>query len=160
MSFGKYLYAGGFIQKNSSRDHCHTLQTSKPTTTCDSTRETYERWFKMKPKPRHQKEEPTRHYTGSPGPLGRPPSPWGWPITLRHRVLLPTIYTVDSKVVFGRFIQRWSRELMRIDDMAIPCPLLLLESLPLTPLWFLGRYSTSSLYIAAPTPLPHHILKP
>ena len=76
----------------------------------------------------------------------------GWPIALCHHVLLPTIYTIDSKAVLGRFIQQWSGELTRIDDMAIPCPLLLLESLLLTPPRFLGRHSTSGLYIAAPTP--------
>ena len=57
----------------------------------------------------------------------------GRPIALRRRVLLPTIYTVDSKVVLGRFIQRWLGEMTWIDDVAIPCPLLLLESLPVTP---------------------------
>jgi hypothetical protein len=40
------------------------------------------------------------------------------------------IYTVDFKVVLGWFIQWWSRELTQIDDMAIPCPLLHLNSLP------------------------------
>ena len=76
-----------------------------------------------------------------------------WPIAHRRYVLLPTIYTIDSKVVLGRFIQWWSGEMTWIDDVAIPCPLLL-ESLPLTPPQFLGCYSTSGLYIAAPTPLP------
>ena len=99
----------------------------------------------MEPKPHHQKEEPTWHYSG---PLG----PWGWPITLYHHVLLPTIYIVDSKAVLGRFIQRWLGEMTWIDDVAIPCPVLLLESLPLTPPIFLGRYSTSSPYIAALPP--------
>ena len=47
------------------------------------------------------------------------------------------IYTVDFKAVLGRFIQWWSRELTRIDDVVIPCPLLHL-----------------GLYIATPTPLP------
>jgi hypothetical protein len=46
------------------------------------------------------------------------------PLTLRRLVLLPTIYIVDSKAVLGRLIQRWSRELTRIDDVVIPCPLL------------------------------------
>jgi hypothetical protein len=55
------------------------------------------------------------------------------PLTLRRLVLLPIIYTVDSKVVLGRFIQRWSGELTQIDDVAIPCPLLHLDSLPPTP---------------------------
>ena len=39
--------------------------------------------------------------------LQRQPSPWGWPITLRHRVLLPMIYTIDFKAVLGRFIHWW-----------------------------------------------------
>ena len=101
-------------------------------TTSDSTRDTYESRLKMEPKPHHQKEEPTRHHSGPPSPLGRPPGPWGWPITLCHHVLLPTVYTIDSKVVLGRFIQRWSRELMWIDDVVIPCPLLHLDSLAAT----------------------------
>ena len=49
------------------------------------------------------------------------------------------IYTIDFKAVLGWFIQRWSRELTWIDDVAIPCPLL-----------YLG------LYIAAPTPSLGH----
>ena len=78
----------------------------------------------------------------------------GWPIALCHHVLLPMIDIVDSKAVLGWFIQQWSGELTRIDDVAIPCPLLLLDSLPLTPPRFLAPYSTSGLYIAAPTPRP------
>ena len=78
--------------------------------------------------------------------------PMGVAIALRRCILLPTIYTVDSKVVLGRFIQRWSGELTRIDDVAIPCLLLLLESLPITPPRFLGRYSCSP-YIRHPDPL-------
>ena len=73
------------------------------------------------------------------------------PLALRRLVLLSMIYTIDFKAVLGRFIQRWLGEMMWIDDVAIPCPLLL-ESLSLTPPRFLGRYSTSILYIAAPTP--------
>ena len=57
----------------------------------------------------------------------------GLPITLHHRILLPTIYTIDFMAVLGRFIQRWLGEMTWIDDVAIPCPLLLLESLPVTP---------------------------
>ena len=48
-----------------------------------------------------------------------------------HRQLLPMIYTIDFKAILGQFIQRWSRELTRIDDVAIPCLLLHLDSLPL-----------------------------
>ena len=70
------------------------------------------------------------------------------PLALYHFVLLPMIYTVDFKAVLGRFIQRWSRELTRINDVVIPCPLLHLYSLPLLHL---------GLYIAALTPLPRGI---
>ena len=100
-------------------------------TTSDSTRDTYESRLKTEPKPRHQKEKPIWQHSGLASPLGRPLGLWGWPITLYHRILLPTIYTVDSKAVLGQFIQQWSGELTRIDDSTIPCPLLLLESFPL-----------------------------
>jgi hypothetical protein len=75
----------------------------------------------------------------------------GGGIALRRLVHLGTIYTVDSKVVLGRLIQRWSRELTRINDVTIPCPLLYLDSLPGTPPRFLVRYSTST-YIYHPLP--------
>jgi len=126
-------------------------------TTTDSTSETCERRLKTEPKPRHQKEEPTWHYSGPPGPLGRLLGPWGWPITSCHLVLLPMIYTVDSKAVLGRFIQRWSGELTRIDDMAIPCPLLHLEYLATTPPWFLAN-TLPPPYIKAPRPPPRGYL--
>ena len=57
---------------------------------------------------------------------------------ISHR-LSESISAIDQ----GRFIQRWSRELTRINDVVIPCPLL-----------YLG------IYIAAPTPLTTAILKP
>ena len=120
--------------ENSSRDHCHTLQTSKLTTTSDSTRKTCERRLKTEPKPHHQKEEPTCYYCGLPSPLGRPLGPWGWPIALCLYVLLPKIYTIDSKIVLGRFIQRWSGEMTRIYDVAILAP---------TPPRVLAPYPTS-----------------
>jgi hypothetical protein len=72
----------------------------------------------------------------------------GGPLALRRLVLLPTIYTVDFKTVLGRLIQRWSKELTRIDDVAIPCPLLHLDSLLATP---------PRLYIPTPTSLPRTI---
>jgi hypothetical protein len=46
------------------------------------------------------------------------------PLILHNLVLLPTIYFVDFKAVLSRFIQRWSREVTRIDDVAIPWQLL------------------------------------
>jgi hypothetical protein len=58
--------------------------------------------------------------------MGEAARPSRSPLALRHLVLLSTIYSVDSKVVLGWFIQRWSREVMRIDDMALPWPLLYL----------------------------------
>jgi hypothetical protein len=48
---------------------------------------------------------------------------WG-PLALRQLVLLPMIYSVDFKAILGRFIQQWSREVTRIDDMVVPWPLL------------------------------------
>jgi hypothetical protein len=69
------------------------------------------------------------------GQLRRPPSLAQSPFILRCSILFPTIYTVDSKMVLSQFIQRWSREVMWIDDVAIPCPLLHLPYiyLPLPP---------------------------
>ena len=61
------------------------------------------------------------------------------------------IYIIDFNLVLGQFIQRWSRELMQMDDVVIPWPLPHLDSLPLLhldsfPLLYLR------LYIGAPTP--------
>jgi hypothetical protein len=70
------------------------------------------------------KHGPIGHNSGLAGPLERPLGlVWG-PLALHCLILLPMIYTIDSKVVLGRFIQRWSREVTRIDDVVIPCPLL------------------------------------
>jgi hypothetical protein len=66
---------------------------------------------------------PKVHHSGPADPLGRPPVLVLGPLILR-RLLLLTIYTVDFKAVLGRFIQRWLREVTRIDDVAIPFPLL------------------------------------
>jgi hypothetical protein len=63
------------------------------------------------------------------------------------------IYTIDFKAVLDQFIQWWLRELTWIDDVVIPCPLLLLDFLPPTPPEGLG------LYILAPTPHPRAISK-
>jgi hypothetical protein len=46
------------------------------------------------------------------------------PLALRCLLLLSMIYFVDFKVVLGRFIQRWLREVTRINDVAFPWPLL------------------------------------
>ena len=75
---------------------------------------------------------PNSHESGLAGLAHRPASLPQSPLTLHRFVVLPTIYTVDFKVVLGRFIQRWSRELTGIDDVVIPCPLLHLDSLPPT----------------------------
>jgi hypothetical protein len=64
------------------------------------------------------------HHSGLASPWGRPPGlVWG-PLTIRRLVLLSTIYSVDSKAVLGRFIQRWSREMTQIYDVALPWLLL------------------------------------
>jgi hypothetical protein len=90
------------------------------------------------------KRGPIGHHSGPAGPLGRPLSPVGGPLALCHLVLLPMIYTIDSKVVLGQLIQWWSRDLTRIDEVAIPCLLLHLDSLIATPPQFLACYSTSA----------------
>jgi hypothetical protein len=74
--------------------------------------------------------------------------PSGGPLTLHRLILLSTIYTIDSKAILGRLIQRWSRELTRIDDVVIPCLLLHLNSLPATP--------PRPVY-TSPTPVPRAI---
>jgi hypothetical protein len=56
--------------------------------------------------------------------MGEDSQPAWSPLTLNHFVLLPMIYFVDFKAVLDRFIQRWSREMTQIDDMALPWPLL------------------------------------
>ena len=73
-----------------------------------------------------------------------------------YLILLPTIYILDVKAVLGWFIQRWSGELMRIDDMVIPCPLLHLESLPSTPPRFLGLDPLQEIHIYIPYALELH----
>jgi hypothetical protein len=115
-------------------DHCHTLQTSKPTTS-DSSCENYERQLYKVLEDTTPKHGPKAHHSRPVGPLRRPPGLAQSSFTLRRLVLLPTIYTVDSKVVWGQFIQWWSREVMQIDDVAIPCPLLYLPYIyqPLPP---------------------------
>jgi hypothetical protein len=105
-------------------DHCHTLQTSKPTTTSDSIRENCERQLQKVPEDTTTKRGPRLHHSGPVGPWGRPPGLAQSPLALRHLVLLPTIYFIDFKATLDRFIQRWSREVTRIDDMAISCSLL------------------------------------
>jgi hypothetical protein len=70
------------------------------------------------------KRGPRPHHSGLVGPWGRPPGLVQGPLDLRRLVLLPTIYTIDSKAVLCRFIQWWSREVTQIDDVAIPWLLL------------------------------------
>jgi hypothetical protein len=113
--------------ENNSRDHCHTLQIGKPTSTSDSTRETCESRLKTEPRTHHPKGRPTYHSSRLAGPAtvaGRPVVPLWRPLALRRLIHLPKIWTLDFKAILGRFIQQWSRELTRIDDVAIPCPLL------------------------------------
>jgi hypothetical protein len=120
------------LSRKQPSDHCHTLQLSKLTATSDSTRKKYERQLLKVPEDTTPKRGPIRHHSGPDSPLGRPPGLVGGPLTLCRLVLL-TIYIDDSKMVSGWLIQRWSRELTRIDDLTIPCSLLNLDSLPATP---------------------------
>jgi hypothetical protein len=116
MSFGEYLYVGGFIQKTTLGPLSYTQnkQTSDnmwfnpqklwKTTLEGSKRHHNEAWAETPPQ-----------WAG--WPIREATQPSGGPLALYRLVLLPTIYTVDSKAVLGRFIQRWSREVTRIDDM-------------------------------------------
>jgi hypothetical protein len=133
-SFGEYLYAGGFIQKTALGPLSYT-----PNKQTDGNK-----WFNLRKLRNTTLESSRRHYTkpwanwahsGLAGPLGRPPGPVRGPLTLHRLVLLPMIYTINSKAVLDQFIQRWSREVMWIDDVAIPCPLLRLPYIyqPLPP---------------------------
>jgi hypothetical protein len=65
------------------------------------------------------KHGPRLHRSGLVCPWGRPLVLPQSPLALRSLILLPTIYFVDFKVVLGRFIQRWSMDVMWIDDMAL-----------------------------------------
>ena len=150
---GTYLYAGGFIQNTApgttiiySKQANRWQQVIQPTKT-------------MKDNSRRFQRTPCRslgqnsHNSGPDGPLGRPPGLPQSPLILRRLVLLLTIYTIDYKVILGQLSQQWLGELTRINDVAIPCPLLHLESLPFTPFKFLGRYSSFP-YIRRPKPPP------
>jgi hypothetical protein len=64
------------------------------------------------------------HHSRLANPWGRPSGLARSPLALRRLVLLPTIYFIDFKVVLGRFIRRWSWEVMWIDDVAISLLLL------------------------------------
>jgi hypothetical protein len=93
-------------------------------TTSDSICENYERQLQKVLEDTTTKHGPRLHRSGMADPLGRLPGLPRSPLTLRHLVLLSTIYFVDFKAVLGWFIQRWSREVTRINDMVISWPLL------------------------------------
>ena len=112
------------LSRKQPRDNCHTLQTSQPMTTSDSTRENYTWQLKTESKNHHMKGRPTCQSGGPPGPVGRPPGPLRSPFTLHRLVCVFKIYTVNFKMVLSQFIQWWSRELTRINDVSMPCPLL------------------------------------
>jgi hypothetical protein len=118
MSFGEYVNVGRFIQKASKVDpivifnHVHLWRKQLKKILEDTRRRTTEAWAK---RPQMWAARPR-----APRSAGLLQSP----LALYHLVCISKIYTVDFKAVISRFIQRWSRELMRIDDVAIPCPLL------------------------------------
>jgi len=88
------------------RDHRHTLQTSKSTSTSDSTRETCESQLKTESRPRHQKgDQPDMRGTGRPHLLAGQPARSTSQSLLRMFVphcLLGSIYAMDQ----GRFVSR------------------------------------------------------
>jgi len=142
------------LSRKQPRDHCYTLQTSQPMTTNDSTREHYKRKLKTESRNHHTKGRPSCQSGGLVGPVGRPPGSLRSPFALHRLVCVSKIYTVNFKAVLSRFFQRWSREMTRINDMAMPCPLLHLPYIrhPLPPpgghhaieshLSFRSRYTT------------------
>jgi hypothetical protein len=67
----------------------------------------------------------------------------GGPLAHRHLILLPTIYTVDSKAVLRWFIQQWLREVTQ------------------SMMWqFLALYSISHIYTSPCPPSLELSLKP
>ena len=141
------------LSRKQSQDHCHTLQTSKPMTTSDSTRKNCKRQLKTESRTHHTKGRPTCKSGRPASQVGRLAGPLQSLFALHRLVCISKIYTVNFKAVLSRFIQQWSRELTRIDDMAMPCPPLHLPyiSSPLphpsghqsmkSHLWFRSRYT-------------------
>ena len=144
-SFGECVNVRGFIHKI-AWDHYHKLQTSKPTTTSDSTPENCKRQLKMESRTHHTKGRPTCQSGYPVSPMGGPAGPLWSLFALRCLVCVSKIYTINFKSVLSQFIQWWSRELTQIDDVAMPCPLLYLpyirHPLPLSlkPSWNPNSY--------------------
>jgi hypothetical protein len=93
-------------------------------TTSDSICENYERQLQKVLEDTTTKHGPRLHRSGMAGPWGRLPGLPRSPLTLYRLVLLSMIYFVDFKAVLGWFIQQWSREVTRINDVVISWPLL------------------------------------
>jgi hypothetical protein len=124
MSFGEYVKAGGFIQKTipgttiivskQSNRHQQVNQLTKP----------------MKNNSRRGLEAsirgwgPTYHWDRLAGPTYRLASLWVHMSSSPFYVDFPPPLRVHLSVAQGRFIQWWSRELTRINDVAMLCSLL------------------------------------
>ena len=97
------------MQENLSRkqpqDHCHTLQTSQPMTTNDSTREHYKRKLKTESRTHHMKGRLTCQSGRLTGPVGRPAGPLQSPFALRRLVCVSKIYTVSFKSIYPTVIK-------------------------------------------------------
>jgi hypothetical protein len=144
-SYGKYLYAGEFIQKTASGPLSYTP--NKPTND--------NKWFNSR-----KLQKATKDRVQEPPHEGEAHLPKWWvshpngeatratlePVALHRLVCVSNIYTVNFKMVLSRFIQRWSRELTWIDDVTMLCPLLHLPYIrhPLSSLG--GHLSFRSIY--------------
>ena len=107
MSFGKYMYVGGFIQKIALRTTIiHSKQANRRQQVIQPTKIEKDNSKRFQKTP-HRSLGLTATKVGWPTePKGRPASLPRSPLALCCLVLIPQIYTADFKVVLGRFIQR------------------------------------------------------
>ena len=124
MSFGEYVNAGVFIQKNSPWDHHHTLQTSKPILKRDSARETYEKHLKTESRSFHQRVGPTYHSDRSANPTYRLAGLWFPPVCVSFLHQFSTAFESPSSPLIKVGASNGDRGSTRINDVVIPCPLL------------------------------------
>jgi hypothetical protein len=113
MSFGEYLYVGGFMQKKNSLRT--TVIYSKQ---ANSRQQVIQLMKTLKDNSRRLQKTPRRSMCQLGTIVGR----WAHsPSAASYSFLrsTPLILTV-----LGQFIQWWSREVTQINDVAIPCPLL------------------------------------
>jgi hypothetical protein len=113
------------FRKQDRETHCHTHQVYKPTSSNVETRVS----MTLRSGPTClQKMGRKGAESGLAGPTPRPASLLGGSFSFSFVVDSPPPLRINLhhvwRLVWSRFIQRWSRELTRIDDMEFPCPLL------------------------------------